>query len=89
MVNGDIHHFAAWQQWLAAALFWLNSKPIKCYSLSSYTEYDFNNPLNHSKFLSQPLGLVLLSFCSHDSITAEEKDMKDEMKRRLWHVTNI
>lgn len=59
VVKWDIHHVGAWQQWLAGALFWLNSKPIKCYSLTLYTECDFNNPLNQVRFLSQLLRLFL------------------------------
>lgn len=72
VVKRDIHHVGAWQQWLVGVLFWLNTEPIKCYSLTSYTERDSNNPLDQSKVLSKLLRLFFYHLCSHYSITVEK-----------------
>lgn len=95
VVKGDIHLFlGAWQQWVAGALFWLNSKPIKCYSRSLLQpECDFNNPLNQSKFSPQLL-FFILSFCSYYSFTVEKGKWKinvtcdEDSRPTLVHQSN-
>lgn len=67
LVKGDIHLFlGGWQQWVAGALLWLNSKPIKMLQpLLQQPECGFNNSLNQSYFFAPPLRLFLiLSFRS-------------------------
>ena len=83
VVKRDIHHVGAWQQWLVGVLFWLNTEPIKCYSLTSYTERDSNNPLNQSKVLSK---LLRLFFIISALITQSQwrKDMKDGIQKCVW-----
>lgn len=83
VVKRDIHHVGAWQQWLVGVLFWLNTEPIKCYSLTSYTERDSNNPLNQSKVLSK---LLRWFFIISALITQSQwrKDMKDGIQKCVW-----
>lgn len=90
VVKRDIHHVGAWQQWLVGVLFWLNTEPIKCYSLTSYTERDSNNPLDQSKVLSK---LLRLFFIISALITQSQwrKDMKDGNTEMCvtWHKDSV